>query len=225
MRQITYRALLSLLVTLLISSSTPFAVLAVPTQILQRHVPDAVKKLQPNGRLLQTHRLKLAIGLPLRNKDALDKFLADINDPASPNYHHYLTPEEFTRSYGPNADDYDAVATWAANHGLVVTTRHPNRVVVDVEGNVGDIEKALHVALRTYRHPTEARNFFAPDTDPAVDLATSIATIEGLQTYSMPHPNLSPNVNAANAEPNSGSAPGGSYGGCDFRSAYARASL
>ena len=37
-----------------------------------------------------------------------------------------------------------------------------------MEGRVTDVERAFQVTLRTYRHPTEARNFFAPDTEPSV---------------------------------------------------------
>jgi len=49
------------------------------------------------------------------------------------------------------------VAQFGVKHGLAVTGQHPNRVVLDVEGGVGEIEKAFHVTLRTYRHPREAR--------------------------------------------------------------------
>ena len=45
------------------------------------------------GFLPGTTRLNLAIGLPLRNGEALTNLLRQIYDPASAQYHHYLTPE------------------------------------------------------------------------------------------------------------------------------------
>src|SRR5208283_50867 len=126
---------------------------AAERQMLHGHVPAAVAQLSPVGSLPSTHRLNLAIGLPLRNQEALTKLLQQIYDPASPNYHHYLTPAQFTEQFGPTEADYQAVVAFATANGLKVSGTHPNRMLVDVSGSVGDIEKALHVKMRVYRHP------------------------------------------------------------------------
>ena len=65
--------------------------------------------------------MKLAIGLPLRNQAALTDLLQQIYDPASPNYQHYLTPEEFTAQFGPTEQDYQKVIDFAQANGLAVT--------------------------------------------------------------------------------------------------------
>lgn len=111
-------------------------------------------------RFPSTNHLRLVIGLPLRNQAALSNLLRQIYDPASPNYHHYLTPEQFTKRFGPTEADYQAVIAFARTNGLQITSAHPNRVLLDVDGTVTDVEHALHVTLRTYRHPTEGRLFF-----------------------------------------------------------------
>ena len=53
--------------------------------MLHGHVPPAIARFhfQPINRLPATNHLNLAIGLPLRNQEALDKLLAEIYDPAS----------------------------------------------------------------------------------------------------------------------------------------------
>src|ERR1039458_1937257 len=147
------------------------AALDAQTQVLHGHVPAIVKSLQPAGRLSGTNHLNLAIGLPLRNQTALSNLLQQIYDPASPNYHHYLTPEQFTERFGPTEWDYQAVIAFASANGLRVTATHPNQMLVDVSGSVADIERALHVTLRVYQHPTEKRMFHAPDAEPSLDLA------------------------------------------------------
>src|SRR5208283_605825 len=60
----------------------------VERQVLRGHVPPAVARpgLKAVGRLPATNRLNLAIGLPLRNTNALNQLLQDIYDPVSPNY-------------------------------------------------------------------------------------------------------------------------------------------
>jgi hypothetical protein len=192
------------------------------TQRLRGHVPAVLARLQPMGRLAATNRLKLAIGLPLRNPQALAQLLQQISDPAHPNYRHYLTPEEFAARFSPTEQDYAAVVAFAQAHGLTITGRHPNRTLLDVNGSVADIEKALHLTLRVYQHPTEARTFYAPDVEPSLELAVPLCGISGLNDYSLPRPRLqaTPLDQQSNAAFNTGSGPSGTYMGNDFRAAY-----
>jgi len=200
--------------------------IAAERQVLHGHVPAAVARynLQPTGQLPATKSLHLAIGLPLRNQAALTDLIQQLYDPASPNYHQYLTPEQFTEQFGPTEQDYQKVIAFAKRNGLTVTGTSANRVLLDVSGSVADIEKAFQVTMLTYRHPTENREFYAPDTEPTVDAALSVVDIQGLSDFSRPHPKLHRMDAAvlANARPQNGSAPDGtgSYFGNDFRNAY-----
>ena len=193
-------------------------------QVLHGHVPQAVARfnLQPTGHLPAKKNLHLAIGLPLRNQAALDDLLRQIYDPASPKFHQYLTPEQFTEQFGPTEQDYQAVIDFAKAQGLTVTGRHSNRVILDVSGSVADIERVFHLTIHTYRHPLEARDFYAPDAEPSVDLAVPIIQVSGLNNYSLPRPSMRAEavVPATGATPNSGSGPGNTYMGNDFRAAY-----
>jgi subtilase family serine protease len=189
---------------------------------LPGHVPSVVARLTPIGRLPATNHLFLAIGLPLRNQAALGELLVQLYDPRSTNFHKFLTPPEFAARFGPTEQDYQAVMEFAETNGLIVASRHADRVVLDVEGSASNVERAFHITLHTYKHPMEARNFFAPDTEPSVPTNLSVVTIEGLNDYSPPRPLLH-KVAASNATPMSfnGSGPNNEYAGNDFRNAYA----
>ena len=187
--------------------------------MLRGHVPAVVSGLQPQGLLSATKDLNLAIGLPLRNREALTNLLREIYDPASPNFHHYLTPEEFTARFGPTEQDYQKVIDFAKANGLSVVNSHPNRMVLEVIGKSADIGKAFQVTLRTYRHPSENRDFFAPDAEPTVDAALPIQNVSGLNNYLLPRPAFH-KMSASGAQPANGSGPGGGYMGSDFRNAY-----
>jgi subtilase family serine protease len=193
-------------------------------QVLAGHVPKAVSELHlpPVGRLPGAQRLQLAIGLPLRNQAALGALLQQLYDPASPQYHQYLTTEQFTEKFGPTTEEYQAVVDFAKANGLTVTATFGNRVLLDVEGTVADVERTLHLTMRVYNHPQEARTFFAPDTEPSPDLAVPILHINGLDNYTLPFPKLVPKPASKMATkiPNAGSGPGGTYLGGDFRNAY-----
>jgi len=187
------------------------------------HVPAAARELPALGDLPAHDRVPLAIGLPLRDPAGLDAFIRDVSDPASPNFRRYLTPEEFTERFGPSQEEYQAVVNFAEAHGLTVTELHPNRLVVDVDGSVADVEQTFHIKLRNYRHPTEGRTFFAPDREPMVDGVVPIAHVSGLTNYWIPRPQLRKRpleYTGNDVSPKNGSGPTGNYIGRDFRAAY-----
>ena len=192
-------------------------------QVLHHHVPEVLKNLTAVGRMASTNRLSLAIGLPLRNPEALTNLLQQIYDPASPSFRHYLTPEQFTQRFGPTEQDYQTVIAFLNTNGLTVTGLHPNRMLLDIKASVTDVERTFHVTMRTYPHPRESRMFYAPDVEPSVDLLVPLLHISGMDNYALPHPLYSkrPLNQTGNATPNSGSGPSGSYMGNDFRVAYA----
>jgi len=159
-------------------------------QVLHGHVPAITQRLASIGRLDSDKSLSLAIGLPLRNREKLTNLLQEIYQPSSPNFRHYLSAEEFTASFGPSQEDYQAVTDFAKAHGLIVKGTHPNRTLLDVSGSVADIETAFHVKLRVYQHPVEARTFFAPDVEPSLDLETPVLAISGLDNYVRPRPQI-----------------------------------
>jgi uncharacterized repeat protein (TIGR01451 family) len=197
---------------------------ALETQTLSGHVPKATAALASVGRLPADKRLRLAIALPLRNRDSLNKLLADLYDPSSPRYHQYLSPEQFAAGFGPNESDYAALEAFAQAHNLQITARHSNRVLLDVSGTVAEIEKALHISLRLYSHPHESRKFFAPDTEPSLELNVPVLHISGLDDFQLPRPaslHRLPTDFGSGGTPLDGSGPGGLYRGNDFRHAYA----
>ena len=203
--------------------STGFVGAAVQT--LHGHVPTAALTQPSLGGLEGAQVLGLGISLPLRNTDVLSNLLHDLYDPASPKYHQYLTAAEFAEQFGPTEADYQAVKDFATAKGFRITREHSNRTLLDVEAPVANIQRALHLNLRTFQHPTEGRTFYAPDAEPSFDLAVPVLAITGLDNFQLPHPmNLvlpSAKTSVAAAKPNVGTAPDGySYLGLDFRKAY-----
>src|SRR5690242_12357595 len=98
---------------------------AVERQTLKGHIPAAAAHLQPIGRLPGVTPLNLVIALPLRNQGALSNVLEELYNPASSQYRHYMTPEQFAEKFGPAKADYEALTVFAKAHGLQVTGTHP----------------------------------------------------------------------------------------------------
>ncbi len=192
--------------------------------LLTHHVREAVLNGQaPFVRPLPgTQRISLAIMLPLRNQAELDDLLQELYDPYSSFYRQYLTVQEFTERFGPARDDYNAVVRFAEASGMTVTNTASNRLVLDVAAPVASIEKAFHVIMGVYRHPTENRTFYAPDREPSVDLNVPLWHISGLDNYSIPRPlyRKAAAGSLAHGNTTTGSGPDGSFLGSDRRAAY-----
>jgi subtilase family serine protease len=194
---------------------------SAPRLPLTSHVPAAVSSGQAQrvGDLAPDRRITLAISLPLRNESDLDQLLQNLYTPGSAVYRRYLSVDEFAEQFGPTRDDHDAVVRFAAANGLAVTATRPNRLVIDVDGPVANIDKAFHIAMGVYRHPTENRTFYAPDREPTLDLAVSVLHISGLDNFTLPRAKHLVTASGSSGE-TTGSGPHGQFIGSDMRAAY-----
>src|SRR5580704_7277833 len=209
------------------------AVVAAHAQSMMTHqVRDLVRngQAQSNGRLPQNQMMNLDIVLPVRNQAGLDQFVAEVYDPASASYRHFLTPQEFTARFGPTQADYNAVVQFAQMNGFTITGGSRDGMDVQVRGPVSTVEAAFHVRMQTYKHPKENRNFFSADQEPTTDLAFSLWHVSGLDNYSIPHPlfvskseyaaAMGIDANQVVSHATTGSGPSASFLGSDMRAAY-----
>jgi subtilase family serine protease len=190
--------------------------------LLTRHVRDAVLngEAQSVGRLPATESLRFDIVLALRHQPELEDFLEELYDPSSPIYRQFLTVQEFTERFGPSQEDYDALIAFAKASGFTLVAGSRDAMDVQLKAPVASIERAFHVAMRLYQHPTENRTFYAPDREPTVDLPIRLWHVSGLDNYSMPRSALRHSELAVQSNAVMGSCPLNSYCGSDMRAAY-----
>ncbi len=184
----------------------------------------AQQQAKPISVLPADQRLQLSIMLPLRNLDELQSFLEKLQDSSSPDYHKYLTVEQFTEQFGPSEEDFLAVIDYARSNGFTVTNTPRNRMLVSVNGSVQQVNKAFHVTMKAYQHPTEGRTFYAADSAPSLDLSVKISHIAGLDNFARPHSQASkaaPGLEQrGNASDFTGSGPNQAMLAKDIRAAY-----
>jgi hypothetical protein len=212
-------AIWAILLLLTISVSMQSAS-AQQLESLRSHVA-APSNSQLLGRLPAAQQMRLSLSLPLRNQAQLESFLQQVYNPSSPNYHHFLTVQQFIDQYGPTAQDYEKVTTFAAAHGFTVTRTFSNRLLVNVSGSSSSVEQAFHVKMQSYQHPTENRKFYAPNTEPSVESGVPILSVDGISTLNLPHSMLQHAAKDAVHSDTTGSGQGGQFLGSDIRAAYA----
>jgi kumamolisin len=164
--------------------------------------------------------VSLAVALGVNDPAALERDLEAVYDPASPEYGHYLTPDEFTRRYSPSEKDFGEVLQYLNERGLTVTATHPNRLVIDVEATAGGVEQALGLELHQYQMP-DGRVAHASLGEPLVSdaIASRVTGFVGLSSIGkrVAHVHQRP----ATAGPAQvGTGPGGGLVPSDLRTIY-----
>ncbi|MBX7222526.1 MAG: S8 family serine peptidase [Blastocatellia bacterium] len=137
-----------------------------------------------------------------RNVEELAQLLREQADPTSPQFHQWLTAEEFGRRFGRTPDEYQEIQQWLTDAGLEVVQTWPNALQITVTGERSLVEQAFQVTLQQYQIGTETG--YAPDQDPSVPerLAPWVTGIVGLHSFSPFHPTLSLSQPGTQQEPN-----------------------
>ena len=68
---------------------------------------------------------RVILVLPRRDPDGLARLLADQHDPASPDFHRWLSPADFERRFGASDEDVAVLSDWLTGHGLEVEDAPP----------------------------------------------------------------------------------------------------
>jgi hypothetical protein len=93
-------------------------------------------------------RMMLLLSRSAEQEQALTEFLADLQNPASPRYHHWLTPAQFGETFGANADDLQTVTSWLQSQGFSVTKVAKARNLIEFSGTVGQVEQTFQTSVR-----------------------------------------------------------------------------
>ena len=165
------------------------------TTQLPGHMPPWAISAQDRGSIAAGTRIDHAIVLLSRApavEAAFQQFLVDVQNPASPQYHQWLTPEQVGALYGPTQHDVDAVSAWLTAQGLQVEGVHPSKIFITFSGDSSSVQQAFATEIHNFstsdpRHPIQ----FAVTSEPSVPsaLAPVIQSVVGL-SQNFHHPYL-----------------------------------
>jgi subtilase family serine protease len=161
----------------------------------------------------QLTHMRLVLSRSAAQQSALDSYLAQLQDKSSPNYHKWLTPQQFGQLYGPADSDIAVLVGWLQSHGLTLETVSVGRTNIAFSGSVSQVEAAFHTSIHSYQ--TADAQFYSNTTDPQIPsaLAGVVMGIAHLNTIRPRAHSVRGSVGRANqqtgrSEPNSISANG-----------------
>ncbi len=133
------------------------------------------------GDTMLEHLMLVLKRSPQRQK-AFEQFLQQQQDPASPNYHRWLTPIEIGKRFGVSRHDLGAISEWLRDQGLRVDAVANSRMMIDFSGNASQVGAAFAIKLRYYLVGGEQRMATARDPQIPAALAGVIQSVSGLYT-------------------------------------------
>src|SRR5580658_65298 len=78
---------------------------------------------------------------------AAERFVDELQDPKSPNYHKWLTAAEYGKSFGVAESDNQTISDWLQSQGFTVNFVYPSGMVIDFSGNAGQVRGAFHTSI------------------------------------------------------------------------------
>ena len=118
------------------------------------------------------------------DEQALKEYIDSLHDPASPNYHRWMTASEFGATWGAAEADRTAVTQWLESHGFTVNSIAPGGMTIDFSGTAAQVREAFHTEIH-HLNVNGARhiaNMSDPDIPEA--LAPAVAGIVSLHDFS-----------------------------------------
>jgi subtilase family serine protease len=114
---------------------------------------------------------------------AAEKFLDDLQNPNSPSFHKWLTPEQYADRFGVSAGDLNKVISWLQSQGFTVNRAARGRTQLWFSGTVGQIETVFRTEMHHFMVKGEAH--FANRVEPSVPSALGevVLGVHGLSNF------------------------------------------
>ncbi len=114
---------------------------------------------------------------------ALRQLMDEQQSKDSPNFHQWLTPDQFGKQFGPTDTDIQAITDWLTRHGFQGIKVAAGRTVIEFSGNVGQVRNAFHTDIHKFNVRGEWRQANVSDPQIPVALAPVVAGIVSLHNF------------------------------------------
>jgi hypothetical protein len=148
-----------------------------------RPVFRAENDLGPVQGSFNLENMSLTFKLTEGQQADLAALLAQQQDPSSPDFHHWLTPEQFAERFGLSQNDVNKVVAWLGAQGFTVTQTARSRTWVSFSGTAAQVAAAFQTEIHNFSFNGET--YHANATEPSVPsaLADVVLGIRGLDNY------------------------------------------
>ena len=153
---------------------------------LSRHVPPSARPEYDLGAVDSSMPIRYAT-LHLTPAAGLEAFLAEQQSESSPNFHRWLTPEQFGDRFGLSKGDADKVRAWLESQGLQVHDVARGRLWITFSGTALQVGRAFQTQI--HRYNVDGKLHFANVSAPRIPAAFqgAVSGVDGLDDF-VQHP-------------------------------------
>ena len=161
--------------------------------VLSGHIHPQAKAQYDQGAVEPTFPLP-SITIHLKPSAAaqqsLTQLLSDQQNPSSPQYHKWLTPEQYADQFGASASDIAKITAWLESQGFKILLTARSRNWITFSGTAQQVRSGLHAEIHRYNVNGEIH--YANATNPAVPAAFAgmVSSIRGLNDFRLKPRNL-----------------------------------
>ena len=130
---------------------------------------------------MPANRLILVLKRSTLQEAGLQTYLASVQDPNSPSYHKFLTPEKFGAQFGVGDADIQTIQTWLTAHGMKIGKVSKGRMAIEISGTVGQVQDAFHTSIHSF--VIGGKQYWGNASDPQIPAALG-PVVEGLASLS-----------------------------------------
>lgn len=130
--------------------------------------------------------MQLLLQRPAEVERQLESLIDEQQKKGSPDYHKWLTAQQFGERFGVAPADIEKVSTWLESRGFSVNSVQPSGMVIEFSGNAGQVKQAFHTEI--HRLDVKGEAHFANMSDPQIPAALSgvVKGVHALHNF-MPH--------------------------------------
>jgi hypothetical protein len=141
------------------------------------------------GYLAPNERIRMLLSFQLSDEAGLQQLISDLYNPDSPQYHQWLSPEQFGGRFGRANDEIDWVVKWLQQQGMDVDRTYTNRLSIGFTGTVDAVQQAFQVQIATYFDVANNKPFYSNTSAPTLPVEFEAFTVglEGLSNAAVYH--------------------------------------
>jgi len=114
---------------------------------------------------------------------ALETLMAQQLDKSSPNYHKWLTPQQFGEQFGPSDQDIQKITAWLESHGFTIDNVSNGHTTIEFSGDAAQVQSAFHTPIHSYVINNEQHWANAQDPSIPTALVPAVAGVRSLHNF------------------------------------------
>jgi hypothetical protein len=139
----------------------------------------------PVSNAIPMNRMLLLLQRSPEQKAALQQLMAEQLSKESPNFHNWLTPDQFGKLYGPADADVQTVTGWLASQGFTGVRVNRGKTVIEFSGNVGQVRNAFRTDIHKFVVNGDERQSNISDPQIPAALTPVVVGIVSLRNFPM----------------------------------------